>query len=84
MVADYLTKQPGMPNKADAVPGMAHFRGSGPSDTTCRTCMFHRYMRDDLPKLYGGCQKYFALTGRHGPTVSGTNASCKYYEEARR
>jgi hypothetical protein len=69
MTVEYLAKLPGVPSRADAVPGMAHFQGSGPSGTTCRDCKFHRYLRDDRPKLYGGCQKYFALTGRHGPVI---------------
>jgi len=79
---DFLTKQPGVPSKADAVPGMAHFRGSGPAGTTCHACKFHKYLRADRAKPYAGCLKFYQLSNRHGPTVHGSTPSCKYFKEA--
>ena len=81
MISDYLTHEPGAPRKRDAVPGMAHFAGTGPDGTTCRNCEFYRFFREDRPRLHGGCKKYLLLTGRHGPAIDGSNASCKYFEE---
>ena len=79
MISDYLTHEPGAPRKRDAVAGMAHFAGAGPEDTTCKTCIFFQH-RSGRRRTRFGCQKYFELTGRHGPAIDGTNASCRYYE----
>jgi hypothetical protein len=78
-----LTKIAGFPDRADAVPGMAYFRGTGPFATTCGSCTNHGYMRQAASgKLYKvwGCLAYKKLTGRHGPEVARENESCKYYE----
>lgn len=90
---DHLTEIPGLPNKADAVAGMAYFAGTGPPGKLCQDCAFWRYLRKTTEKWdeqrnaitfrtyrHGGCEKYWKLTGRHGPAISGENHSCKYFE----
>jgi hypothetical protein len=88
---DHLTKIPGCARKADAVPGMAHFAGSGPDDTQCRSCFFYGSMHPGAreatavfqyrSKRCGYCLKYQQLMGERGPKIRGSNASCRYYEE---
>jgi hypothetical protein len=90
-----LTKIEGVPEKAAAVPGMAHFAGSGPPGKTCKDCKHRGYRRRSLKehwdavtgeafdKFYrwAGCAMYRKLTGRHGKPIEGDNRSCKYFEE---
>lgn len=82
MTINYLTQIPGVPSRADAIAGMAHFAGSGPPDTYCRGCIFWGYQRGG--KRFDGCRKYQQLMHQDGPKIRGTNASCRYYAEAAR
>jgi hypothetical protein len=92
---DYYTQLPGVPARASAVPGMAHFAGSGPAGKHCGDCEFLRYWRqrpgqwdhtlsEVSQRTYkaSGCAKFKELTGKHGPTVSGTNKACKYFRQS--
>lgn len=53
-------------------PGMAHFAGSGPAGKHCKDCAF--FERDAT------CQKFKELMGRKGPSISGWQLSCRYFE----
>jgi hypothetical protein len=92
-VNERLTKIPGVPDKATAVDGMAHFAGPGPSGKRCKDCAFWRYYRKTGEKWdpeqnavtyrryrCSGCEMFWRLTGRHGPAISGENHSCKYFK----
>jgi hypothetical protein len=82
-----LTKIEGCPDRADAIAGMAHYAGSGPIGTTCGTCLHRGYSREGKNgkwKKTTGCRVYKSLTGRHGAAVRKENASCKYFEAARK
>jgi len=89
-----LTKLPDVPDKEDALPGMAYFAGTGPWGKTCGDCA-HRGMwrrssiehyderlKEFVAKTYryGGCAMFKALTGKYGPAVADHNRSCKYFE----
>lgn len=87
-----MTEIPGVPSQAQVVPGMAHFAGTGPAGKHCDSCAFYGYWRkraerwdDRLQQFtrrtycYGGCEKFWKLTGSHGPAVSKSNKACKYY-----
>lgn len=73
-------------------PGMAHFAGTGPKQTTCRECLRWGVPGDD-PGYYARtgkhhgevkprpCSKYRELmNGSIGPAVPPTAGSCKYFE----
>lgn len=89
-----LTKLPDVPDSADAVPGMAHFAGTGPYGATCGGCVFRGYQRQSLTGVWNartndhdfrwyrhpGCAQYKTLIGRHGPTISADNRACKYFQ----
>lgn len=72
-------------------PGMAHFAGSGPALTTCRSCMLWNNCGADpgyyapTSKHRGGikprsCGKYQQLmSGEIGPAIPHTAAACKYF-----
>jgi hypothetical protein len=92
MTIDHLTRIPGVQSRVDAVPGMAHFRGSGPPGTECRSCFFYGSQPGPRPrriptfeeyrsKRCGNCLKYEQLMSQRGPKVHGSNASCRYYKE---
>jgi hypothetical protein len=66
-----LTKIETAPDRNEAVPGMAHFLGSGPPGTYCSRCRFYLGKR---------CEKYRRMMGHSGPAFSSANRSCKYYE----
>ena len=53
-------------------PGMAHFAGTGPEGKRCKDCKCF------IKKL---CMQYVHMTGRVGPTIRGSNNSCKYFEQ---
>jgi len=95
MTDDHLTEIPGMPDRATAVPGMAHFAGTGPPGKHCGDCEFKGYSRQRAerwdPALqmmvtrtyrYGGCRKYRQLTSSHGAEVSKANKACKYFKQS--
>ncbi len=94
VMTDHLTTIPGAPSKVSAIPGMAYFADTGPLGARCKGCQFLGYHRKRTEKwsdklqsmiaktyLYGGCEQFKKLTGKHGPTVSGDNRACKYYKE---
>jgi hypothetical protein len=74
-----LFKIPGYPDGAtDVVPGMAFFRNTGPSGTTCGGCK-HLNLGRGKKKA---CAKFAEMTGERGPPLDRFTASCKYYEAA--
>ena len=94
MISDHLTEIPGVPSKAAAIRGMAHFAGSGPSGKTCGDCLHRGYRRQSLKEHWDaairqmvsnfyrhpGCAMYRKLTGRHGSKIAPENHACKYFE----
>jgi hypothetical protein len=95
MTDDHLTSIPEVPDKANAVPGMAHFAGTGPPGKCCRDCEFCGYVRrraetwDPIRQMmvakaynYGGCEMHRKLTGRHGAEISKANKACKYFKQS--
>src|SRR5882724_3202992 len=82
-----MTKIDGCPDRATAIAGMAHYAGSGPPGTTCSTCAHRGYSRETKNGKWRkttACRVYKSLTGRHGAVVAKENASCKYFEVARK
>lgn len=73
----------------DTPPGMAHWTGTGPDNTTCRECAHFgregRYIADS-PKHAKGelkpahCNKYWQLMRGKGPKIKPSLASCKHFE----
>ena len=69
-------------------PGQAHWAGTGPAGKTCGDCVHLGYLRQhrnasgDLVKSErtGGCQRYFQLTGKHGPVVPVTAGACRHFQ----
>jgi hypothetical protein len=69
-------------------PGMAFFADTGPAGKFCGECKFKGYRRRIVnargefvaSKRAGGCAKFHALTGTHGPAISKHLRSCKYFE----
>jgi hypothetical protein len=89
-----MTRLPGVPDRDDVKPGMAHFAGSGPYGATCGTCLHRGYWRagkEKFNKRTGlieerrirsqGCKIYMKLAMQYGPPVDKRWAACKYYEE---
>jgi hypothetical protein len=70
--------------QAQSVPGMAHFSGTGPKQTTCGECSYWGYNievgKSGAMKPVESCLKYRALTGKHGPAIKAALPSCKYFE----
>lgn len=62
-------------DRTQAVPGMAHFAGTGPRGETCGRCRFRA-------ALDGRCRKYRELMQMRGKPVSTGNAACKYFERS--
>lgn len=91
---DYMTKLEGVPSTDDAIPGMAHFAGSGPDGKTCGKCKFRGLVResrratfseklqDFVHKSYRTtqCQVFKRLTGEYGAAVKKDYKACKYFE----
>ena len=70
-------------------PGMAHWANSGPFGATCGECAHfgcRKQVRDaagnivSTTRVKGGCAKFLALTGKHGPAVPPSTPACKYFE----
>jgi hypothetical protein len=69
-------------------PGMAFFADTGPVGKTCGECKFKGYWRTLISKSgfpigskrSGGCAKFHALTGTHGPAIDKNLRACKYFE----
>ena len=82
-----LTKIEGCPDRDTAIPGMAFFAGTGPPGRTCGDCLHRGYSREGKNgkwKKTTGCKVFKSLTGQHGAAVSKGNASCNYFEAARK
>jgi|SRR5215813_3363157 hypothetical protein len=67
--------------------GQAYFGGSGPSGATCGECVFLGYFRQHYKNgnpvkaaRTGGCAKFHALTGKHGPVVPKYASACRYFK----
>lgn len=76
-------------------PGMAHWKGSGPRDKTCRECEHYELdktssghiKRNVVGELkQGRCLKYKQLIGRSSawPRLKHSLPACKYFEAAER
>ena len=70
-------------------PGMAHWANSGPFGATCGQCAHFGYWKQvrnaagniaKTTRINGGCAKFLALTGKHGPAVPANAAACKYFQ----
>ena len=60
------------------VPGMAHWKGSGPPGCICRTC---GYLVRGRRKGMSRCQRFQDMTGRQGPDLpSDALPSCRFYQ----
>lgn len=90
----HLTKIPGVPDRSDVKPGMAHFAGTGPYGKTCGSCIHRGYWRKGKdrvdPKTHmieskqvktTGCKMFLVLTHKHGPPVFKDWPACKHYVE---
>ena len=88
-----MTRLPGVPDRADVRPGMAHYTGTGPLGSTCGTCRHRGYYRKGKDKFNErtqmieskqvrtmGCREFLRLTHRHGPPVHKDWAACKFWE----
>lgn len=67
-----------------SVPGMAHFAGTGPSNATCGECGHLGYERFSKAKAwrFGGCAKFFKLTGNHSPkAIPPSTPACRHFEQ---
>lgn len=94
MKLDTMTKIEGVPSRAQMIPGMAYFPGTGPAGTTCGDCKFRGIRRksskqkiDTLKNDYvdtyyssASCAEFKRLTGKYGPSMSPGNPSCKYFQ----
>ena len=77
-----MTRIPGLPDKADLVPGMAHYSGSGPFGMTCGDCIsFGYYRRSNAKKKHCGCSKYRDLMRQNGPAIRSDCRACKYFQQ---
>ncbi len=78
---DHYTTLPGVPTKSDLVPGMAHFRGTGPSATYCSTCSeFVPGKEVRVKETSGKCKAFKRMIGKWGPPFDRQTPSCKYYK----
>lgn len=91
-----LTKIEGCPDNSQIRPGMAAFYGTGPFGKTCGDCSHRGYSRPGRSERWDekleafirkarrhlGCEKFFRMTGKHGPVVEPEWSACKYFEPA--
>jgi hypothetical protein len=75
-----LTKIEGVPDRATAHPGMAHFAGTGPFGERCKSCIYFGYLPEGADRFSNRCKKFLLLTGRDGPVIKGNYEACKYFE----
>ncbi|MGY2987648.1 hypothetical protein [Bradyrhizobium sp. USDA 4508] len=91
----YLTKLPGVPDRDEVKPGMAHFAGTGPAGKTCGDCKWRGYFRKGRDKFNPhtnlieskqvktmGCREFLRLSHSHGPAVYKGWPACKFFVEA--
>ena len=79
----YVTKIPGIPDRADALPGMAHFAGGGPDGKTCGDCKHRGVERvscNDTTYRSPQCALFIKFAKRQGARVKSGYAACKYFE----
>jgi hypothetical protein len=71
------------------LPGMAHWAGTGPADTTCGGCKHYGYasvVRDAQGNVLHTvhkekrCGRYWELMHRHGAELPPSTPSCRQYE----
>lgn len=86
-VSEHLTASP--IDYSASYPGMAHFAGTGPKQTTCRECIFWAHDQYDYAakggKLRGlikpaRCKRYQQLTGQQGAKIPDDAMSCRHFE----
>jgi hypothetical protein len=66
-------------------PGMAHWAGTGPANTTCEQCRFFGY---EAPVRNGhgtknhptSCRRFFQLMKQHGRPLRPSTPSCRHFE----
>lgn len=89
-----MTKIEGVPDNAEAKPGMAFFAGTGPFAAKCGECVHRGYRRRSANGHYdpntgethhriyhvGGCAMFHKLSGHHGPPIEKDWEACKYFE----
>lgn len=63
-------------SKQDAVPGMAHFRGSGPVGKTCADCA--EFAPGEKGHA-GCCNAYYRTARKKGPAFSSGYAACQKF-----
>jgi hypothetical protein len=78
-VTEGLTKISGVPDRSQAISGMAHFSGTGPNGTKCAACK--KFSASEVRNGKSRCKKYSELTGRVGSLIRGDNSSCRYFEK---
>ena len=70
-------------------PGMAHFAATGPFGATCGECLHFGSWKQirgaagnvvNTTRVKGGCAKFLALTGKHGPALPPNTPACRYFE----
>lgn len=90
---DHLTTIEGIPDRSAAIPGMAHFAGTGPPGKTCGDCVHRGYKRRSeretwseharafVARVYkvNACDMFRRLTGKHGPPIEAGNRSCRHF-----
>lgn len=73
---DHLTRD-GTSTAVDLIHvGMAYLAGTGPSGKTCFDCRSHSWRGRSA---FGRCRKFTEMTGKKGPSFTGTAAACKYF-----
>lgn len=73
-----LTQIEGVPSRASARPGMAHFAGTGPVGKQCGGCALLKTI-EGRNTLYR-CIKFQQLTGKQGNCIRREFEACKYFE----
>jgi hypothetical protein len=70
-------------------PGMAHWAGTGPTNTTCEQCKHYGYsapIRNGLGDTISTvkkdkcCRKFFDLMRCHGKPLLPSTPSCRHYQ----
>jgi hypothetical protein len=94
-----MTRLPGAPDRDDALPGMAHFAGTGPADKTCGHCLHRGLSRQGTKPKYSEeikafvyktyrtaqCVMFMRLNGGvYGAAVKSGYQSCKYFEDKKK
>lgn len=89
-----MVKIEGVPDRSEAVPGMAYFAGTGPFARTCGECVHRGYSRQSETGRWNeetretvyrsyrvqACAEFKRLAGHHGPAIDADNDACKYFK----